>query len=220
MAIAGFPIMGYPIMGQHYVFDHIGVGGVVCNGAILVSHDIEVEGGIVINGTAVTQLIVAVTGGVVCNGTAQSGFVYSFSSVIGVIVSGRVRAGFRGDGFPDVYENIPDTWFKYDFPLTGEHGPSGANYNNVNPLIEYFASLLGVERTEIKFRFENGSPSNPDDDIIVEHPDDADYLPAFLAAHSERSPEILHYELHAKNSHRLRLFLQNSPAQIEYFQDL
>lgn len=118
---------------------------------------------------------------------------------------------------------IPPTWYKYTFPLPVVPGapiPSKANYDpkNVAPLIEAFASILDKKRTQLTFKYENNDPLNPTDRILVKHPNDKAYLPAYLAAHSTKSPEQIKYETAAKKSDILKLFQDNSPANIKYFQ--
>jgi hypothetical protein len=114
------------------------------------------------------------------------------------------------------------TWFQYDFSLTvpaAAPSPSGANYSdtNVAPLIESFAGILGLPASQLAFVYENNTPDNFDDDPVVTHPGDKQYLPAYLAAHAEQSPEMAKYEERAKNSARLQAFQDASPAGIEYF---
>lgn len=119
--------------------------------------------------------------------------------------------------------NVPSTWYVYPWPLPEVPGapvPSKANYDpkNVAPLIESFASLLGKQRTQLIFRYENNTPNDKTDDIFVKHPNDKAYLPDYLAAHKGKSPEQTRYEMFAKKSTRLKLFQDNSPAKIKYFQ--
>lgn len=87
---------------------------------------------------------------------------------------------------------------------------SGANYSpkNVAPLIEFFAAILGKTRTQVEFSY----PAAPK----VDHPNDKDYLPAYLAKHSTPSPELLRYEEFAKRSQRLKEYQDENG--IEYFQ--
>lgn len=117
---------------------------------------------------------------------------------------------------------IPDTWYVYDWPLAEVNGapvPSSANYDprNVAPLIESFAQILGKDKSQVQFRYENNTPRDASDDVVVSHPNDQDYLPAFIRQHKEPSPAQLRYEAAAKSSARLSLFQDNSPANIKYF---
>lgn len=119
---------------------------------------------------------------------------------------------------------VPPHWYQYEFPLPvvpGAPVPSTADYSqtNVAPLIEFFANILSKDRSELVFRYENNTPNNTADDIFVAHPDDSNYLPAYIAAHSVKSPELIHYEKFAKKSKILKLFQDNSPANITYFQN-
>jgi hypothetical protein len=112
-------------------------------------------------------------------------------------------------------------WFKYDFPLTNNRPvPSKADYSqeNVAPLIEGFAGVLGYGPTELKFVYENNTPDDRDDDIEVTHPGDKSYSvdPCSL----EPSSAMRRYEQFAKRSALLKLFQDNSPANIIYFQPL
>jgi hypothetical protein len=118
----------------------------------------------------------------------------------------------------------PDNWYDFNFPLEEVRlapVPSQANYNakNVAPLIESFAGLLGTDKSNVSFRYENNTPNNANDDIVVSHPNDADYLGTFLSKHNNKSPEMLRYENAAKRSARLAEFERNSPADIVYFKN-
>jgi hypothetical protein len=123
--------------------------------------------------------------------------------------------------------NVPSTWYKYDFPLTEVENapvPSNADYSPQNCawLIEFFAGLCGVDYSRVILRYENNTPNNKEDDIYVSHPMDKEYFPELNAKlNSEgKSVELAIYELKAKASARLKLFEENSPANIEYFQPL
>jgi|LSQX01.3.fsa_nt_gb hypothetical protein len=118
---------------------------------------------------------------------------------------------------------LPDHWYQYEFPLpkvANAPVPSKANYKpeNVAWLIELFAQTLGQSHTDLKFRYENNTPDNPHDDIFVTHPHDKLYL-AEKALCRPESSEMLHYESKARQSSILKLFQNNSPAGIEYFND-
>lgn len=120
--------------------------------------------------------------------------------------------------------NVPSNWFKYEFPLPEVDNapvPSNADYSPENCawLIEFFAGILGVSHTRLTLRYENNTPNNKEDDIYVSHPNDKLYLPELNAKlNSEgKSIELVLYEIAAKKSARLRLFEENSPANIEYF---
>lgn len=119
-------------------------------------------------------------------------------------------------------DNVPSNWYQYDFPLADnpkEPVPSNANYDphNLAWMIEMFASVLGQDSSTIKFIYENNTPNNRSDDITVEHPGDGLYL-GEKASNKTKSQEQLRYETVAKRSVRLKLFQDNSPAGIEYFQ--
>jgi hypothetical protein len=121
--------------------------------------------------------------------------------------------------------NVPPNWYVYDWPLPEVPGapvPSKADYSpkNVAPLIESFASFLGTTKDRLTFRYENNTPKKRSDDILVKHPNDRDYLPEYLEEHKVKSPELLRYEVAAKQSVRLILFQDNSPAKIKYFQKI
>lgn len=119
-------------------------------------------------------------------------------------------------------ETVPDNWYKYDFPLTNSGPtPSKADYSpqNVAWLIEFFANMLtNKDHTELKLRYENNTPANKGDDIIVAHPQDKLYLPDKQRCKPKNS-KMIRYESFAKQSSILKLFEENSPAGIEYFQD-
>jgi hypothetical protein len=119
-------------------------------------------------------------------------------------------------------ETVPDHWYKYDFPLTNKGPtPSQADYSseNVAWLIEFFATLIdGSDHTQLALRYENNSPKNTGDDIIVRHPQDKLYLPEASKCKLDQ-PNMLKYERFAKQSSILKLFEDNSPAGIKYFND-
>lgn len=117
--------------------------------------------------------------------------------------------------------NAPDSWFDYEFPMiygSKNPTPSQANYSpeNVAPLIEFFASVLGKDKSEVQFSYDNNTSDNSDN-ITVSHPNDQEYLPGYLNSRKTKSSEQLRYEEAAKQSSRLKLFQDESPANIEYF---
>ena len=124
-------------------------------------------------------------------------------------------------------ESVPPHWYNepYHVPLH-EPQPSKADYSpkNVAWLIEMFANILGKSREEIQLRYPNNTeyPETadiPEDDIIVSHPGgDRNYWAEEVLARKTKSPELMHYESHAKRSAILKLYEKHSPAGIEYFQ--
>lgn len=116
----------------------------------------------------------------------------------------------------------PDHWYQYEFPLPVVEGapvPSQADYSqeNVAPLIEFFAHILiGYNKDDLQFRYENNTPNDPDDDIFVTHPGGT-YLPVPEQC-SGKSAAMKKYEKYAKKSATLKKFEENSPAGITYFQ--
>jgi len=119
--------------------------------------------------------------------------------------------------------NIPSTWYKYEFPLPevpNAPKPSKADYSpeNVAWLIEFFAGILGKSTSELTLQYENNTPSIKEDDILVSHPGDKLYFEDTQG--KPKSPELIRYEAAAKKSKRLKLFQDNSPANIYYFQPL
>ena len=117
---------------------------------------------------------------------------------------------------------IPDNWYKYDLP-NRLPTPSKANYSPQNTawLIEFFANTLTSKiHTELKLRYENNSPANKGSDILVSHPQDKIYLPEKESKPKKsNNSEMVRYESFAKQSSILKLFEENSPADIKYFQD-
>jgi hypothetical protein len=118
---------------------------------------------------------------------------------------------------------IPSNWYQYDFPLKEialEPKPSTANYDQKNCawLIEFFAGILGYTKDQVVLNYENNTPKDRVDDIYVHHPNDKLYLPEKQNSKEKKSPELLNYEFKAKKSARLKLFQNNSPAKIKYFQ--
>ena len=120
--------------------------------------------------------------------------------------------------------NVPATWYKYDWPLKENDQapkPSQANYSteNCSWLQEMFGSILGKQPWELTLRYENNTPDDRTDDIDVSY-SGANNWYAYSKKHKEKSVEQLRYEVAAKKSARLRLFENNSPAGIDYFQDV
>lgn len=112
----------------------------------------------------------------------------------------------------------------YVFPLPEVPGapvPSGADYSpeNVAPLIESFSQFVPADPLEIAFQYENNTPDDTGDDIIVVHPNDGEYLQDYLDEVCPGSDAMAVYEQAAKKSARLKTFQDTSPAGIEYFQD-
>lgn len=112
--------------------------------------------------------------------------------------------------------------YTYEFPLPEVEGapvPSQADYSprNVAPLIESFATILGEDKTSLRFRYENNTPGNKDDDIIVSHPNDGDYLDQAIERGQVPNSQMERYVEMAKASERLRVYMEASPANITYF---
>lgn len=110
---------------------------------------------------------------------------------------------------------------RYQFPLPTVPNapvPSKANYSQVNVAweIEFFANILGSDKSQLTFRYENNTPNDGTDDIFVSHPGGT-YLPDAAACNFPKSPEQIKYEAAAKKSSRLKLYMDNSPAGIKYF---
>lgn len=109
---------------------------------------------------------------------------------------------------------------RYEFPLPVVKGapvPSKANYSqeNVAWMIEFFARILSKTSEEVQFRYENNTPLNKNDDIIVSHPG-GEYLPDVEKC-KQKSEALKKYEEHAKKSSILKTYMKNSPANISYF---
>ena len=118
---------------------------------------------------------------------------------------------------------LPDHWYQYKFPLPEVPGapvPSQANYEpkNLAWMIEMFAMVLGQSHTDLIFKYENNTPGNRTDDIQVRHPNDKLYL-SEKAVCAPQTDEMIRYEDKASRSQILRLFEENSPAGIKYFND-
>ena len=123
---------------------------------------------------------------------------------------------------------------RYKFPIECNPNlpkPSNANYNpkNVAWMIEFFATIIGQDYTNLQFRYENNTcdtdnlGTGADDDIFVEHPkvenpdDDKIYLDEASQCRP-KSADQDRYENAAKKSTRLRNFM-NEVGLIEYFKD-
>lgn len=111
-------------------------------------------------------------------------------------------------------------------PLLPRHPvPSTANYGpaNVAPIAEFFGAIVGQPMCNIVLRYENNTPCDPEDDILVQHaicsglPYES---PKYACDESQKSEELRRYEEYAKKSARLKEYMETSPAQIEYFNDL
>lgn len=118
---------------------------------------------------------------------------------------------------------IPANWYEFDASLPEVRSapvPSQANYSprNIAPLIEMFAGMLGQDKKNVIFRYENNTPNNPSDDIFVSHPNDRSYYSDWLSQSRTKSNELLRYEEAAKKSKILAEYERNSPANISYFQ--
>lgn len=110
---------------------------------------------------------------------------------------------------------------RYQFPLPKVENapvPSKADYSQTNVAweIEFFANILGTDKSNITFRYENNTPDDTTDDILVGHPGGT-YLPKATACNFPKSPEQTKYEAAAKKSSKLKLYMENSPAGIKYF---
>ena len=119
----------------------------------------------------------------------------------------------------------PPRGARYEFPLPEVKGapvPSQADYSpqNVAWLVEFLADMIGQSHTGISLKYENNTPNDTQDDIIVNHPQDGLYWPAAHACNFEKSPEQKRYEKFAKKSKLLKLYAEHSPAQIEFFQPI
>lgn len=105
--------------------------------------------------------------------------------------------------------NVPSTWFVYsDDNNPRPHIASKADYSskNVAPLIESFASIIGKSRNELEFNY-------PTHEGNVLHPNDKSYATSNL----NKSDDLLRYEEAAKRSSILKLYQDNSPAKIDFF---
>lgn len=96
--------------------------------------------------------------------------------------------------------------------------PSQADYSagNVAWVMEMFAGALGVPVGRLIFRYENNTPNDPSDDIFVTHPG-GNYLDSAHACNFQKSDALKRYEEAAKKSEILKLYQDNSPAGITYF---
>ena len=136
---------------------------------------------------------------------------------------------------------------RYEFPLPKvENAPVPSqmedlqkNYKaeNVSWMIEMFAQILGSDPSEVCFRYENNQPSercqpipNPPvntklptkkGNITVCHPGGSSYPPEcggkLNGRQMVKSEELKRYEEAAKRSELLKLYEDNSPAGIKYF---
>jgi hypothetical protein len=113
---------------------------------------------------------------------------------------------------------------RYQFPLPTVKDapvPSQADYSQANVawMIEFFAGVIGSDPSEVVFRYENNTPDDKTDDILVSHPG-GEYLPTATACNFKKSPELKRYEAAAKKSKLLKLYQDNSPAGITFFNQI
>lgn len=195
-------------------------GGVIVGGEAIDEGVVFIPtGGVVIGGFAgnvgITKIVFG-SGGVIIGGNqTTNGKVINETSDGGLVIggSGSVTGGQLGDCTKDELPRHPK-------PSTADYRPA-----NVSPLIEFFVPIISgvlgrsVSKTSIIFRYENNTPCRPADDIFVPHAD--------VVGHNYRRPvqlkkskELKAYEAIAKKSKRLIKFMQESPAQITYFNDV
>lgn len=99
---------------------------------------------------------------------------------------------------------------------------SNADYSsrNVAPLMTFFSGIIGYAPTQMLFRYDNLTPSDPTDDIFVIHPHnigDTEYQDPPLP--TRKSNELKLYERRARKSTRLESWRQEQNVGIRYFQD-
>ena len=136
---------------------------------------------------------------------------------------------FECDGIcPD-----PPRGHRYQTPLPEVKGapvPSVANYNPQNLCweFEFFGNLLGIDPRRLVLRYENNTPDIKTDDIFVQYPDpdvnqaenDNICMDKANACNFKKSKELKLYETYAKKSKLLKLYMDNSPAEITYFNQI
>jgi hypothetical protein len=116
--------------------------------------------------------------------------------------------------------NVPANWYVYDSYLRDNPNapvPSHANYKakNLSGLMDSLGAIIGQSGSNVQFIFYNNTPNSPANYIKVSHPGGQTTVKA-----KSKSPELERYEEFAKNSAILKLFQDNSPAEIEYFKPL
>lgn len=117
----------------------------------------------------------------------------------------------------------PPRGARYEFPLPEVEDapvPSQADYSpkKVAWFMEQVGLMTGISENNMKLVYENNTPSDRSDDIEVTHPGDKKYLPESHACNKPKSYELQRYEDRAKKSDILKLYEENSPAKIKYFQ--
>lgn len=126
-------------------------------------------------------------------------------------MKGGVRLGGKGSAV-----------LTYKVPDYIEGIGSRANYSptNVAWLMEWFGNMFGVSADKITFCYTYASGNwvghFPSIDVESKHPLDKEYLPAYMEAHQNASPEQSRYEERAKQSVRLMNYEQK--VGIKYFQ--
>ena len=98
--------------------------------------------------------------------------------------------------------------------------------STVGTAVPIVAGVLGMslEVCDVAFRYENNTPCKYEDDIIVQHPTCLGLAytpgPSTCSLGNPKSDEMKKYEMYAKKSDRLKKYMIESPAKIEYFHDL
>ncbi len=112
---------------------------------------------------------------------------------------------------------VPSNWFKYKWPVQFDLKASKADLSDKNSasLLRSFAQILGEDPSNIQFYYSdtvNGGGKT----VIWDETN-----PPCITINRPLKPgtPLFVYEKYAKRSLRLKLFQDNSPAQIEYFQE-
>lgn len=125
-------------------------------------------------------------------------------------------------------ESVPSHWYNSEYYIPARAPiPSKANYSpeNVAWVIEMFAGALHKNPASVHLRYPNNTEypyteNIESDDITVSHPGDKSYGNEYTSKHKQKSRELMRYERFAKKSAILKMYQNNSPANIEYFNDL
>ena len=111
---------------------------------------------------------------------------------------------------------VPEHWFKYKYPIQFDPKSSKANLSNENSakLFTSFASLLGKNPNELQFYY-----SNFQGEGVTLTWDETTKPCITVKRPLKPGSPLFVYEKYAKRSARLKLFQDNSPANIVYFQE-
>ncbi len=186
------------------VYNFTGSGGAVCSGTTAFDNNIIASGGAQAGGTAFVVASYMPVGGVKVGGQIPQFYIETVSG--GAKISGTSTVALV---------NVPEVTISGGAVVSGDAyvavmiqvdaGGSGAGPNlrpgNLGWLFEFLAPIVGSDYTDMVFRYPRNG--NPDEDLLVRHPQDQLYLPAKREPRP-KSEAQKRYERAAKQSQRLK----------------